>query len=161
VGLSSTTKKVIVRRLQREPLTGYVNPVAFLQPAGIELLSPEGNVTSVPYLEIRRIDFVREFETSSEPERRTFNTRPKMEGLWVSLKYRDGEVIEGVIPNNLLQIEPFGLTIIPPDPYSNVQRVFVPRAVLLAVQVLGVVGSPLTRRKPKQEQKDQIGLFDQ
>jgi hypothetical protein len=159
--LSSTTKKVIVRRAQREALTGYVNPVAFQQSGGIELLSIEGNVTFVPYPEIRSVDFVREFETSGEPERRTFNTRPKMEGLWVCLKYRDGEMIEGVVPNNLLQIEQHGITIIPPDPYSNVQRVFVPRAVLLAVQVLGVVGSPLTRRKPKPEQKDQIGLFDQ
>jgi hypothetical protein len=159
--LSSTTKKVVVRRFQREPLTGYVNPVSFQQPSGIELLSPEGNVSSVPYDEIRSIDFVREFESAAEPERRTFNTRPKMEGIWVGLKYRDGEVVEGVMPNNLLQIEPYGFTIIPPDPYSNTQRVFVPRAALLGVQVLGVIGSSAARRKPKPEPKDQIGLFDQ
>jgi hypothetical protein len=30
-----------------------------------------------------------------------------------------------------------------------------------SVEVLGVVGSPLNRRKPKAKPEDQIGLFDQ
>ena len=60
-----------------------------------------------------------------------------MEGLWVSLRFRDGEVLEGVIPNNLLQLETFGFTIIPPDPYSNNQRIYIPRAALQSVAVLG------------------------
>jgi hypothetical protein len=159
--LSSTTKKVVARRFQREPLAGYVNPVSFQQPNGVEFLSQEGNVTVIPYEEIRSIDFVREFESAAEPERRTFNTRPKMEGIWVGLRYRDGEMVEGVMPNNLLQVEFYGFTVIPPDPYSNTQRVFVPRAALLGVQVLGVIGSPVSRRKAKPAPKDQIGLFDQ
>jgi hypothetical protein len=158
---SSTSKKVVVRRFQREALTGYANPVSFQQPQGIELLSPEGNVASVPYAEIKCIDFVRDFESAGGEERRTFNTRPKMEGLWVSVRFRDDAVLEGVMPNNLLQIEPYGFMLIPPDPYSNTQRVFVPRQAALAVQVLGVVGSPLARRKPKPAPKEQIGLFDQ
>jgi uncharacterized protein DUF6982 len=157
----STTKKVLIRRFDRETLAGYVNPVSFQQPAGVELLSVEGIVTTVAYEEIHSVCFVRDFGSPAEPERRTFNTRPKMEGLWVSLRFRGGEVLEGVMPNNLLQLEPNGITIIPPDPYSNNQRIFVPRAALLAVEVLGVVGSPLKRRKPKPVPADQIGLFDQ
>jgi len=51
--------------------------------------------------------------------------------------------------------------VIPPDPYSNQQRVFVPRVALRAVDVLGVVGSPLKRRKPKAVPKEQIGLFEE
>ena len=69
--------------------------------------------------------------------------------------------MEGVLPNNLLQVEYHGFTVIPPDPYSNQQRVFVPRMALRAVEVLGVVGSPLKRRKPKAAPKEQIGLFDE
>jgi hypothetical protein len=69
--------------------------------------------------------------------------------------------MQGVMPNNLLQVEPHGFTVIPPDSAGNVQRVFVPRAALQAVEVLGVVGSPLNRRKAKPATKDQIGLFDQ
>ena len=157
----STRKKVHVRRFQRESLAGWVDPLDFQQTAGIQLMSEAGAVSSLPYDEIKEVAFVRDFESTSEPERRTFHTRPKMAGLWVSLRYRDGDLLEGILPNNLLQIESQGVTVIPPDPYSNTQRIFVPRAALVSVQVLGVVGSPLTRRKPKPAPKEQIGLFDQ
>lgn len=158
----STTKKVLIRRVQREALAGYVNPATYLQPHGLEMLSIDGQVALIPYAEVQSVGFVREFATAAEPDRMTFNTRPKMEGLWVSLRFRDGAVMEGVLPNNLLQLDAYGFTIIPPDPYSNTQRVFVPKSALIGVEVLGVVGSPLTKkRKGKPEAKDQIGLFDQ
>jgi hypothetical protein len=156
----STTKKAIIRRYDREPLAGYVNPVSFLQPAGVELLSAEGNIATVPYPEIKSIAFVRDFDHADRGERSTFLTRPKMEGLWVRLQFRDGEVIEGVMPNNLLQIERYGFSFVPPDSFSNQQRVFVPRESLKAVEVLGVIGSPL-KRKAKAGAKDQGELFSE
>jgi hypothetical protein len=158
---ASTTKKAILRRYEKEPLAGYLNPASFLQPTGVELLSADGNVATVPYIDIKTVAFVREFSGGGEPDRRLFTTRPKMSGLWVSLEFRDGEVMEGVMPNNLLQVEPNGFTVIPPDSFGNYQRFFVPRASLRAVEVLGVVGSPLKRRKAKGAPKDQIGLFDE
>jgi len=75
--------------------------------------------------------------------------------------FRDGEVMEGVMPNNLLPVEHHGFTVIPPDPYSNHQRVFLPRAALRSAEVLGVVGSPLKRRRAKEAAKEQIGLFEE
>jgi len=159
---SSTTKKVVIRRYDRESLAGYVNPAAFLQPEGVELLSEDGNVAKVAYPEIKTISFVRDFDAvANTPERHVFNTRPKMAGLWVSLKLRDGEVLEGILPNNLLQLEHYGFSIIPPDPFSNTQRLFVPRPGLLSVQVLGVIGSPLKRWRRKPASKEQIGLFEE
>ena len=158
---SSTTKKAVIRRFQKEPLAGYINPTSYLQPGGVDLLSAQGNVSTVPYEDIKTISFVRDFEGSGETGRRVFITRPKMEGLWVSLQFRDGEVLEGIMPNNLLQLEPYGFTVIPPDPYSNQQRVFIPRAAVQTVEVLGVVGSPLKKRKAKAVPKEQIGLFDE
>jgi hypothetical protein len=157
----STTKKALIRRYDRENLTGYVNPLSFLQPGGVELLSAQGNNSIVPYPEIRYIAFIREFEAAPGPERLVFNTRPKMAGLWVSLRFRDGERMEGIIPNNLLQLETSGFTVIPPDPSSNQQRVFIPRTSVISVEVLGVVGSPLKKRKAKPVPKEQIGLFDE
>jgi hypothetical protein len=157
----STKKKAIVRRYDREPLAGYVNPLTFLQPDGVELLSAEGKVSSIPYLDVRCVVFVREFEEPGATERRVFLTRPKMEGLWVSLRFRDGDVMEGVMTNNLLQHEPFGFNVIPPDPFSNNQRFFIPRTALESVQVLGVVGSPLKKRKAKGAPAEQIGLFEE
>ena len=158
---ASTTKKAIIRRFDREPLAGYINPVSFLQPGGIELLSAQGNVATIPYAEVKTVSFVRDFEGSDADERRVFNTRPKMEGLWMRFRFQDGEIMEGVMPNNLLPFEPQGFTFIPPDPYSNQQRVFIPRVALRTAEVLGVVGSPLKKRKPKAASKEQIGLFDE
>jgi hypothetical protein len=157
----STTKKAIVLRFDKEPLSGYVNSLSYLRPGGVELLSSEGNVMVVPYSDIRMVAFVRDFEGSGDPERLVFFTRPKMEGLWVRFELRDGEVREGVLPNNLLQLESYGFTVIPPDPYSNQQRLFFPRAALRSVAVLGVIGSALKRRGAKPVPKEQIGLFEE
>lgn len=161
----STTKQAIVERFEKEPLSGYVNPISFLQPAGVELLSAQGNVAILPYGEVKTVSFVRDLDAAGRmapgPERRVFLTRPKMGGLWVRLSFRDEDVMEGVMPNNLLQLERYGFTVIPPDSYGNRQRVFIPRAALRSVEVLGVVGSPLTRRKAKAAPEEQIGLFEE
>lgn len=158
---ASTTKKALIRRFDKETLAGYVNPLSYLQPTCVEVLSAEGNIATVPYDEIRTISFVRNFDTAGDSERQVFYTRPKMEGLWVSFLFRDGEILQGVMANNLLQVEPYGFMVIPPDSFGNVQKVFVPRAAVRSVEVLGVVGSPLHRRKGKGAPKEQIELFDQ
>ena len=157
---ASTTKKALIRRYERETLAGYVNPASFLQPEGVELLSDQGHASIVPYSEIKLVAFVREFEGAAEPQRLVFQTRPKMAGLWVSLRFRDGGVLEGIIPNDLMLLEATGFTVIPPDSFGNQQRVWAPRGSLVALEVLGVVGSPLQKRKPKPAAKEQIGLFD-
>ena len=156
----STTKKAVLQRFDKESLAGYVNPISYLQPTGVELLSAEGQIATIPYADIKTVVFVRDFE-SEEPERQVFFTRPKMEGLWVSLRFRDGAVMEGIMSNNLLQWEHYGFTVVPPDSFGNRQRVFVPRAALRSIEVLGVVGSPLRRRKEKAAPKEQIGLFEE
>jgi hypothetical protein len=158
---ASTTKKALIRRYDRETLAGYVNPSSFLQPDGIELLSDHGHTSIVPYPEIKLLAFVREFDGPPEPDRQVFQTRPKMAGLWVCLRFRDGGVLEGIIPNNLMQLEAGGFTVIPPDSFGNRQRVWVPKLSLIAVEVLGVVGSPLQKRKAKPPAREQIGLFDE
>jgi hypothetical protein len=157
----STVKKVLIRRFDREPLTGFVNAQSYLQPSGVELLAPNGALATVPYSEIKAVCFVRDFDSAEPaPERKVFNTRPKTDGLWVRMQLRDGEVLDGILSNNLLQLTPEGFTVIPPDAYSNNQKLFVPRAALTEFNVLGVVGSPLTRRKAKPAPQEQIGLFD-
>ena len=156
---TSTTKKAMIRRFQRESLAGYVNPLSYLQPEGIELLSADGQIIRVPYAEIKSVAFVRDFDAPSALERPVFLNRPKMEGLWIRFTFHDGEVMEGVMPNNLLPVEPYGFSVIPPHPFSAQQRIFLPRAALRSVEVLGVVGSPLKRRKEKAVPEAQIGLF--
>jgi hypothetical protein len=158
----STAKKVLIRRFDREPLTGFVNAQTYLQPGGVELLAPNGALSVVPYADIKAVCFVRDFESAEPaPERKVFNTRPKTDGLWVRMELRDGEVLDGILSNNLLQLTLEGFMVTPPDAYANNQKLFIPRAALAQFHVLGVVGSPLTRRKPKTAPIEQIGLFDE
>jgi hypothetical protein len=157
----STNKKVLVARFDREPLSGFVSPQSYLLPGGVELLTQEGALNTVPYEEIKLVCFVRDFQ-QGEPrkELRVFTTRPKMEGLWIRMRFRDGDVMDGVLANNLLQLDSIGFSVIPPDPGFQNQRIFVPKAALSSIQVLGVVGSPLRIRKPKEVAKEQIEMFE-
>ena len=156
---SSTSKKVLVQRFDRETVPGFVNASAFLTPQGIEILGTSGAVSVLPYTDVKTVFFVRDF-TDNNPAaaRRTFLNRPKLSGIWVRLTFRDGDLLDGIMPNNLLQLEPEGIAMIPPD---GAQRVFVPRMALTAVQVLGVVGSPLRAGRKKPAGRDQIGLFEE
>jgi hypothetical protein len=157
----STSKKVIIQRFDREPLKGFVNPESYLRAGGLELLSTAGVLLQVPFEDVKAVCFVRDFTTDETPENRTFLSRPKTNGLWVRLRFRDGEVIDGLLPNNLLQWEVQGYTFVPPNPSSNKQKVFVPRTAVTEVQVLAVVGSPLRSRRARGRPKsEQMGLFE-
>ena len=156
---SSTTKKVQVWRFDREPLSGFVNQNTYLSDSGIELLTNGGSIQVLVPEEVRCIYFVRDFH--SVPPKKTFLTRPKLDGLWVRLTYRDGDELEGVVPNSLLGIERAGFTLTPPDFTGNNQKAFVPRAAIREVQVLGVVGSPLKRGTKKAAARGQFDLFEQ
>ena len=158
---ASTNKKVVIRRFEREPVTGFVNPKTFAQPGGVEVLTQEGSICLLAYAELKAVYFVRDFSSAGEePERKLFHARPKMDGLWVRMRFLDGEVMDGLLPNNLLQLEPYGFTVVPPNPSSNNQRIFVPKTALLEFQVLGVVGSPLRTRRPKPVSKSQLEMFE-
>jgi hypothetical protein len=157
---NSTAKKVVVKRFDRESISGFVNPFSYLQPASIELLKQDGALTVVPYDEVKSVNFVKDFDAEAEPSR-IFMTRPKLEGLWVRMTFRDGELLDGILPNNLLSWDIAGYTVTPPEPDSNNQRVFVPRSALRNIQVLGVVGSPLRAKRKKEvgPVQDQGTLF--
>lgn len=130
----------------KKPVRGYLNPTRLGQADPIDLLTPEGEHLEVPLARVRSIYFVREFSDDFEPERKAFLSRPKLDGLWVKLRYTDGDTLEGVVPNDLLALLDNGLQISTPDLNSSTDRIFVPRAALSEVTVLGVVG--IARRKP-------------
>jgi hypothetical protein len=130
----------------KKPVRGYLNPGRLGQAEPIDLLTPDGEHEQIPLAKVRSIYFVREFSDDFEPERKAFLSRPKLDGLWVRLRYADNETLEGVVPNDLLSLLDNGLQITPPDLNSTTDRIFVPRSALAEVTVLGVVG--IARRKP-------------
>lgn len=158
--MPSTHKKVIVRKLGRDSLRGYVSPANFVIEGKLELLNPSGKVVLIDLAEVKSVDFVRDFTDSAAPTRKTFTTRPRTEGLWVRLRFSDNDVLEGMMANDLVQLAPEGYLITPPDTRGNLQRVFVPKTALEEMIVLGVIGRPESRRKlPRPEDTGQETLF--
>jgi hypothetical protein len=109
--------------------------------------------------DVRAVYFVREFTGKFEPERKSFLSRPKLDGLWVRLKFRDGELLEGVVPNDLLALFDTGVQITPPDLNGEAVRIYVPRSALAEMTVLGVIG--IARRKAAAAPAVQPGLFSE
>ena len=143
---ASTHKKVVVVLADKKPLRCYLNPSRLGQADPIDVLTPDGEHQAIPLAKVRSIYFVREFSDEFEPERKTFLSRPKLDGLWVRLRFSDGETVEGVVPNDLLSLLDNGIQFTPPDLTSATDRIFVPRGALAELTVLGVVG--IARRKP-------------
>lgn len=151
-----------ISRFGRALLEGYVYPQRFLRSDGIELLARSAEALVIPYEEVRAVYFVRDFGKDPEQnQRKVFSSRPKLGGLWVRMRFVDGEELEGVIPNDLRNIGLHGVTLTPPDSKGNTQRVFVPSRALDAFVVMGVIGSPLARRRRegKAPSEDQLDLF--
>ena len=157
--MSSTHKKVIVRKSDRDSISGFVAPANFVVDGKLELLNTSGNVVAIDLRDIKAVYFVREFSDSDVINRKTFTTRPRTEGLWVRLKFKDNEIIEGTMPNDLLQNPAEGFLINPPDLRSNTQRVFVPRTSLSSVTIIAVVGAAQRRRKGPPDTR-QVTLFE-
>ncbi len=145
-----------MRFLDRNVLRGYLNPSKLGEAETLELLTPDGEQRSFSVKDVRSIYFVREFADDFEPERKAFLSRPKLDGLWVRLKFRDEDTIEGVVPNDLLSLLDRGVQITPPDLHGTTLRIFIPRTALTEMTVLGVVG--IARRKPAAP--PQPGLFN-
>jgi uncharacterized protein DUF6982 len=156
--MPSTHKKVIVRKIDRDTVNGYVSPSHFAYDGKLELLNTTGNVVAIELRDIKCVYFVREFGDSDSLSRKTFTTRPRSEGLWVRIRFRDGEVLEGLMPNDLSLTTPEGFLINPPDLRSNVQRLFVPRVSLESLTVLAVIGGTRRQRRGAEDLR-QVPMF--
>lgn len=159
---NSTSKKVRVQRFGQVPLDGHVSPHQFLGADGIEILARTAKAVFIPYRQIRAVHFVRDFDGAGDGSQRTvFVSRPKRGGLWVRVRFLDGEELEGVIPNDLRIMGEHGVTLTPPDSKGNTQKVFVPSSALDSFVVMGVIGKPNLRaaKRAKPEASGQMGLF--
>ena len=156
----STNKKVLLARFDREAVEGFVQSAGGFGPGTVDLLTPSGNLVQIPVADTKAICFVRDFEQNGvwPLAQKTFLARPKTPGVWVRLRFRDGDAMEGVISNNLLLVEPEGFLVQTPD---SGLKCYILREALVEVQVLGVIGSPLKRRGGKAPAEGQLEMFSE
>src|SRR5258707_10339843 len=133
--------------MDRNSINGHVAPSNFVREGKLELLNTSGNVVAIDLKDIKAVYFVREFSDSEALSRKTFTSRPRTEGLWIRLKFKDNEVLEGMMPNDLSLTTAEGFLINPPDLRSNIQRIFVPRSALDSLTVLAVIGAAKRQRR--------------
>lgn len=170
--MSSSRKKVVVRRITGETVPGYLPLAGFLSnrsnESAIDLLDLSGHVISIFLKDIKHICYVRDFNLNDavNPERltrRTFLARPRSEGLWLRLTFRppsssppptatsSPDQLEGLAPIDASLLDDLvsdaGLQLIPPDTRSNTQRIYVPRTAIADLQLIAVVTTP-SRKKP-------------
>jgi len=160
----STTKKVHIARFDEPALEGYVNPQTYFRSDDIEFLDRSAQVLVVRLHSIKGIYFIRDFGgDAGTNQKKNFMSRPKQLGLWVRLNFLDGDVLEGVIENDMLLMSGEGIAITPPNPNAFAQRVFVPRSALRDAAVIGVVGKTI-RTRPQRKRAisvEQMDLFQQ
>ena len=156
---ASTHKKVVIELGDRSALRGYLNLGRLSGAETLDLLTPEGAHEQVSVEKVRAVYFVRDLDEGFAPERKAFLSRPKLDGLWVKVTFRDQATLEGVIPNDLVAFLDNGLHLTPPDFNSNTDRIYVPRPAIAELTVLGVVG--VARRKPAAAAAAQPRLFNE
>ncbi len=165
---SLTRKKVVIRMLDKDLIKGYLDPEAFITPVGVEVLDLEGRLLKLPLDQIKGVYFVRDFDGDRERhERKVFLSRPRMTGLWVRMTFKDAEILDGLISEDLLTHEPHGYHVTLPDVYSNNLKIYIPRSALATLEVLDVITNGARRpyqqvrqaqRKPS-DAPAQFGLF--
>ena len=164
---SSTRKRVVIRKLDKELIKGFLDPKGCFA-SELEVLDREGRLIHVPMSGVKGVFFVRDFEGNPDrAERKVFRSRPRLAGLWVRMTFKDTEVLEALLANNLLEVDALGFLVTPPDVYSNNLRIFIPRTALAEMEVLGVISDGVVRRMSQRAaqariavtSEEQIGLF--
>ncbi len=155
--MPSSPKKVILRRFSGELLRGYLPPSHFVQADGIDLLGVDGRRLHSPLEGLRMISFVRDFNLgdTAVPDqlpRKLFSGRPRGEGLWVRLTFRqDNDCVEGLASPDLALFDDLerdrGLYLVPPDTRANTQRLYIPRLAMADLRVLGLIQTTVKRKQ--------------
>jgi hypothetical protein len=151
-------KKVIVRRWNLDWIPGYLPLSGFVHEDAIRVLCLDGKVTPVLLPDVKWACFVRDFNSGEKesPERlmrKTFSHRPRTRGLWLRVRLKDNDTIEGIAQNDVTLIDTHGLFLIPPDSRSNTQLIFLPRLAITELEIQAVVRPGAPRKSPEAVQE--------
>jgi hypothetical protein len=167
--MASLRKPVIVRKFSRDWCAGYAGLSFGQDTSELEILDLTGKVLRIAWDQVKWICYVRDFPAQSSgsetanPERllhKRFSTRPRTAGVWLRMTLTDGEELEGLAANDRTLLDGAGLLMTPPDTRSNTQRIYIPRAAIQTLEVVGLIGAG-ARKGPAARQRaaEQPELF--
>ena len=140
-----------------------MNPIQGLQEAHVEMITTGGTLQRARYEDVKAICVgTAGAKANLFVEDTVFERRPKLAGLWVRFSLRDGDRLEGILGNNLLDWPEHGYWITPPHAGPGRQRVFLARRALRSAEVLGVIGAkrlPTTKEHLTTVDQQQLPMF--
>jgi hypothetical protein len=105
-------------------------------------LHDSNEIQEIPLDGVKAVFFVKTFEGKSHDDLRFHDHLPPVECLWVRVTFDDGEVIEGLIRNSGSYVLQDGFFMSPIDPEGNNVLVYVIKAKLQDIEVLGLRAAP-------------------
>jgi len=108
-------------------------------PPEIKLELSSGSREVINLQSAKALFFVKTLEGRTDyVELKFFERNPQIEGLWIKVRFRDGEVTEGIVHNSLPFVADSGFFLRPPDPQSNNRVVYVVKNFLTDFRILGI-----------------------
>lgn len=148
-------RKVVIHVCSGEVIKGYVDasedvdPVTLFedsQDVSFQVITVRtvGTKTAleIPLGNIKAVFFVKSFR--GEPSRkdlRFYSNGPEVGKIWAEIRFKDNEVLEGLIENSVSHLVGDGFVVRPTDIGSNNLLVYISKAAVDSFRVLGVRAS--------------------
>ena len=149
---NATTSEKIVIQFGSRMVKGYLDSPAWntiedlldnaphASPETFRIRHLESDVVEeIAIKDVKAVFYVNSFDGDSTHNNLNFHTRaPIVHGIWMRLKFLDGEVMEGIVYNSLRYLVDPGFFLMPTDPGSNNKLVYVLKSWIADHRVLGV-----------------------
>jgi len=131
-GFLETAVPTDLASLLQNPTRGF--------PTSLTLQTDNGSgVQEIDVTKAKAIFFVKSFEGDKEKHPlRFYANGPAVHGIWVEVRFKDGEVVEGIIHNSIHHLVENGFLLSPSDPDSNNEVIYVLKSSISNYRVLGV-----------------------
>ncbi len=151
--VSKTTRHKVVATMQDgSVLKGYLETSAPTDlatlladpyrrfPSALTLADPEtGQPVGVDVRHTKAVFFVKDFQGDSRRKTVRFHSNgPVVHGVWVEIRFKDNEVVEGIISNSLHHLLDEGFLLSPSDPDSNNEVMYVMKNCIASYRILGL-----------------------
>lgn len=109
-------------------------------PSELKLTSENGDsLRAVNLADAKAVYYVKTFEGNKETKGvRFYENGPTVQGIWVEIRFKDGEVVEGIIHNSVHHLVEPGFFLSPSDPLSNNELMYVLKTSVADYRVLGI-----------------------